>query len=76
VGDSITDVEAGLAADIWTIGYANKPGKDEALRDAGADAVLDSMACPGDRVAARRDSQALSRIVGRASLLAAATLRT
>lgn len=40
VGDSITDVEAGLAADIWTIGYANKPGKDEAMRDAGADVVL------------------------------------
>ena len=31
VGDSITDVEAGLAADIWTIGYANKPGKDAAV---------------------------------------------
>jgi phosphoglycolate phosphatase len=44
VGESITDVEAGLAADIWTIGYADKPGKDEAMRDAGADAVLDSMA--------------------------------
>jgi phosphoglycolate phosphatase len=44
VGDSITDVEAGPAADIWTIGYANKPGKDEAMRDAGADAVLGSMA--------------------------------
>lgn len=42
VGDSITDVEAGLAADVWTIGYANKPGKDEAMRDAGA--VLGSMA--------------------------------
>lgn len=44
VGDSITDVEAGLAADVWTVGYANKPGKDEAMRDAGADVVLDSMA--------------------------------
>jgi phosphoglycolate phosphatase len=44
VGDSITDVEAGLAADIWTIGYANKPGKDEAMREAGADLVLDNMA--------------------------------
>jgi HAD superfamily hydrolase (TIGR01509 family) len=44
VGDSITDVEAGLAADLWTIGYANKTGKDDALRDAGADVVLDSMA--------------------------------
>jgi phosphoglycolate phosphatase len=44
VGDSVTDIEAGLAADVWTIGYANKPGKDEAMRDAGADAVLESMA--------------------------------
>jgi phosphoglycolate phosphatase-like HAD superfamily hydrolase len=44
VGDSITDVEAGLAADVWTIGYANKAGKDEAMRDAGADVVVDSMA--------------------------------
>lgn len=43
VGDSITDIEAGLAADVWTIGYANKPGKDEAMRDAGADVVLGSM---------------------------------
>ena len=35
---------AGLAADVWTIGYANKPGKDEAMHEAGADVVLDSMA--------------------------------
>ena len=40
VGDSITDIEAGLAADVWTLGYANKPGKDEAFRDAGADVVV------------------------------------
>jgi phosphoglycolate phosphatase len=43
VGDSITDTEAGLAADVWTIGFANKPGKLEALTDAGADAVVTSM---------------------------------
>lgn len=43
VGDSVTDVEAGLAADVWTLGYANKPGKDEAFRDAGADIVVGSM---------------------------------
>jgi beta-phosphoglucomutase-like phosphatase (HAD superfamily) len=43
VGDSVTDIEAGLAADVWTIGYANKLGKDEAMRDAGADAVVISM---------------------------------
>jgi phosphoglycolate phosphatase len=44
VGDSVTDIEAGLAADVWTIGYANKPGKAEAMRDAGADVALGSMA--------------------------------
>ncbi len=43
VGDSLTDIEAGLAADVWTIGYANKPGKSEAMHDAGADVVLGSM---------------------------------
>jgi HAD superfamily hydrolase (TIGR01549 family) len=43
VGDSITDIEAGLAADVWTLGYANKPGKADAMRDAGADVVLTSM---------------------------------
>lgn len=43
VGDSVTDVEAGLTADVWTIGYANKPGKLEALTDAGSDAVVTSM---------------------------------
>jgi len=37
------DIEAGLAADVWTLGYANKPGKDEAFRDAGADVVVGSM---------------------------------
>jgi phosphoglycolate phosphatase-like HAD superfamily hydrolase len=40
--DRIT--EAGLAADVSTLGYANKPGEDETMRDAGADVVLDSMA--------------------------------
>lgn len=43
VGDSLTDIEAGLAADVWTLGYANKPGKDEAMRGAGADVVLNTM---------------------------------
>lgn len=44
VGDSVTDIEAGLAADVWTLGYANKPGKDEAMREVGADVVVHSMA--------------------------------
>jgi beta-phosphoglucomutase-like phosphatase (HAD superfamily) len=40
VGDSLTDIEAGIAADVWTIGYANKPTKDEALRELGADVIV------------------------------------
>lgn len=43
VGDSVTDTEAGLAADVWTIGYANKPGKLQTLTEAEADAVVTSM---------------------------------
>ncbi|WP_370192743.1 HAD family hydrolase [Streptacidiphilus sp. MAP5-52] len=43
VGDAVTDVQAGLAASMPTIGYANKPGKDVALARAGATAVVDSM---------------------------------
>lgn len=43
VGDSVTDVEAGLAAAVWTIGYASKPAKADAMHEAGADVVLDSM---------------------------------
>lgn len=51
VGDSITDVLAGHAAGVPVIGYANKPGKDQRLRDAGADAIITAM---GDLVPARR----------------------
>ncbi|GAA0473691.1 hydrolase [Paractinoplanes deccanensis] len=43
VGDSVTDVEAGRAAGIPTVGYANKPGKREKLAEAGAVTVIDSM---------------------------------
>jgi phosphoglycolate phosphatase len=43
VGDAVTDIEAGHAAGIRTIGYANKPGKHEHLTAAGADAVIGSM---------------------------------
>ncbi|SDT73612.1 HAD family hydrolase [Actinoplanes derwentensis] len=43
IGDSVTDIEAGRAAGIPTIGYANKPGKHQRLTDAGADVVIDSM---------------------------------
>jgi phosphoglycolate phosphatase-like HAD superfamily hydrolase len=40
VGDSISDVIAAHAADLAAIGYADKPGKDERLAEAGADAVI------------------------------------
>lgn len=41
IGDQTTYLEAGRAAGVSTIGYANKPGKAEALK--GADAVLTTM---------------------------------
>ncbi|MFI5710981.1 HAD family hydrolase [Kribbella sp. NPDC051620] len=43
IGDQTTDIEAGRAAGVSTIGYANKPGKVEAFQDAGCDAVLTTM---------------------------------
>jgi phosphoglycolate phosphatase len=43
VGDTTDDIEAGQAAGVPTIGYANKPGKRERLGDAGADALTDTM---------------------------------
>ncbi|MFF3553446.1 HAD family hydrolase [Streptomyces tsukubensis] len=43
IGDAVRDVEAGAAAGVATIGYANKPHKDQKLRAAGAVAVTDSM---------------------------------
>lgn len=44
VGDATTDIEASRTAGAKSIGYANKPGKRERLAQAGADAVIDSMA--------------------------------
>jgi HAD superfamily hydrolase (TIGR01662 family) len=44
VGDSTTDIEAGRAARVSTIGYANKPGKHELLAAAGATAIVRSLA--------------------------------
>jgi phosphoglycolate phosphatase-like HAD superfamily hydrolase len=43
LGDSITDIAAARAAGIASIGFANKPGKHEALASAGADVVIDDM---------------------------------
>ncbi len=40
IGDSETDVLAGLLGGVAVIGYANKPGKAESLSRAGARAVV------------------------------------
>jgi beta-phosphoglucomutase-like phosphatase (HAD superfamily) len=39
IGDSTSDIFAGLLADVAVIGYANKPGKADALTSAGAAVV-------------------------------------
>lgn len=52
IGDAVTDVEAASALDMPSIGYANKPAKKSALRDAGADAIVTSMLHLGDVMAA------------------------
>ncbi|MGA4958579.1 HAD family hydrolase [Streptomyces lavendulocolor] len=44
IGDSVTDIEATKATGGRSIGLANKPGKERALADAGADVVVTSMA--------------------------------
>lgn len=44
VGDSSTDVIAGKLAGVPVIGYANKPGKDDTLNRAQADAVTTDLA--------------------------------
>ncbi|MER7702808.1 HAD-IA family hydrolase [Kitasatospora sp. NPDC097605] len=43
IGDAVRDVEAGDAAGVPTIGYANKPGKDAKLAAIGAVVVVESM---------------------------------
>ncbi|WP_030271273.1 HAD family hydrolase [Streptomyces sp. NRRL B-24484] len=43
IGDAARDVEAGEAAGVATIGYANKPGKDARLAAAGAVVIVESM---------------------------------
>lgn len=55
IGDSVTDVEAAKAAGGRSIGFANKPGKDRTLGEAGADAIVTSMT-------------AVAEALGRASL--------
>jgi phosphoglycolate phosphatase-like HAD superfamily hydrolase len=43
LGDSITDITAAHRAGIASIGFANKPGKHDALAHAGADVVIDDI---------------------------------
>ena len=43
IGDSVTDIEAGAAVGVATVGYANKPGKAERLHEAGAKSVVDTL---------------------------------
>lgn len=43
IGDQTTDIEAGRSAGVSTVGYANKPGKADALVSAGADVIVTSM---------------------------------
>ncbi|WP_172382932.1 HAD family hydrolase [Streptomyces sp. MNP-20] len=43
VGDSVSDVQAAIAAEAMSIGYANRAGKESSLAEAGADVVISSM---------------------------------
>jgi phosphoglycolate phosphatase len=44
VGDQLTDIDAARQAGTHSVGYANKPGKAEALTNAHAGAVITSLA--------------------------------
>ena len=44
IGDSTSDMQAGAAAGVLSVGYANKPGKRDWLADAGAAVVVEDMA--------------------------------
>jgi phosphoglycolate phosphatase len=44
VGDSVTDIQGARLASVQSIGYANKPGKRERLSEAGAGAIINSLA--------------------------------
>jgi phosphoglycolate phosphatase-like HAD superfamily hydrolase len=52
VGDTDADIEAARLTPVASIGYANKPGKAESLRAAGADAIVSSMAELAEALAA------------------------
>ncbi|WPB92263.1 HAD family hydrolase [Streptomyces malaysiensis] len=51
IGDSVTDVEAARAAGTMSIGFANKPQKDLALAETGANAVVTDMTTIADALA-------------------------
>jgi HAD superfamily hydrolase (TIGR01509 family) len=44
IGDSTSDIHSAKAAGTHAVGFANKPGKFERLQQAGADAIVTSMA--------------------------------
>ncbi|WP_419705337.1 HAD family hydrolase [Promicromonospora sp. NFX87] len=43
IGDSVSDIEVARAADVQSIGYATTQQRGTELREAGADAVIESM---------------------------------
>jgi HAD superfamily hydrolase (TIGR01662 family) len=43
IGDSLSDIEAGRAADVPVIAYANKPGKTNRFRSTTAAAIIEEM---------------------------------
>ncbi|MFG2638123.1 HAD family hydrolase [Streptomyces sp. NPDC048362] len=53
VGDSVSDVEAAIAAAAKSIGYANRAGKNQSLAKAGANAVIESMDALADALSER-----------------------
>ncbi|MEV0445058.1 HAD family hydrolase [Streptomyces spectabilis] len=53
VGDSVSDVQAAIAAEAMSIGYANRAGKESSLAKAGADVVIASMDALADALPKR-----------------------
>ncbi len=53
VGDSVSDIQAARLASVHSIGYANEPGKRERFTEAGAGAIIDSLADLALRLRAR-----------------------
>ena len=56
IGDSVSDMVGAAAAGVRSIGYANKPGKQQRLTDAGAEVVVDCMAPVATAMLALQDS--------------------